>query len=255
MVLRTGRVTHLVLFAVFVFFLIMYIRRGREIAEVPIRRVAGLDALDEAIGRATEMGKGVHYTMGLQDFEAQTFASFEILRYTAGLTAKMDVPLIVSNYRPQVHPVTEEIVRGAYTSAGRPDSYQPDNIRFLSDQQLAYASGVVGILERDNIAANLMFGNFYAESLIFAETGQKMGCIQVSGTANTHQLPFFTAVCDYNLIGEELYAAGAYLSRNPVQVGSLMAQDIGKLIALFLVIVGTLSATMGTNWLRDLVGK
>ncbi len=232
-----------------------YIRRGRDIANVPIRRVAGLDALDEAIGRATEMGKGIHYTMGLQDFEAQTFAAFEILRYTAGLAAKMEVPLIISNYKPQVHPVTEEIVRGAYIQAGKPDAYQPDNVRFLSDQQLAYASGVVGILERENIAANLMFGNFYAESLIFAETGQKLGCIQVSGTANTHQLPFFTAVCDYNLIGEELYAAGAYLSRNPVQVGSLMAQDIGKLVALFLITVGTLLSTFGQTWLRDLIGK
>lgn len=253
--LRAGRVTHLVVFIIFVASLMLYIRRGRQVAGVQIRRVAGLDALDEAIGRATEMGKGIHYTMGLQDFEAQTFAAFEILRYTAGLTAKMDVPLIVSNYRPQVHPVTEEIIRGAYIQAGKPDAYQPDNVRFLSDQQLAYASGVVGILERENIAANLMFGNFYAESLIFAETGQKMGCIQVSGTANTHQLPFFTAVCDYNLIGEELYAAGAYLSRNPVQVGSLMAQDIGKLIALFLIIVGTALGSMGQPFLRDLVGK
>lgn len=255
MQLIAGRLTHLVFFVIFMSALTAYIRRGRKIAELPIRRVAGLDALDEAIGRATEMGMGVHYTMGLQDFESQTFASFEILRYTAGLTAKMDVPLIVTNYRPQVHPVTEEIVRGAYIAAGKPDSYQADNVRFLSDQQLAYASGVVGILERERIAANLMFGNFYAESLIFAETGQKMGCIQVTGTANTHQLPFFTAVCDYCLIGEELFAAGAYLSRNPVQVGSLMAQDIGKLLALFFVIVGTVMSTMGSKWLVDLVKK
>lgn len=255
MQLIAGRLTHLVWFCIFAFALITYIRRGRQVAELPIRRVAGLDALDEAIGRATEMGMGVHYTMGLQDFEAQTFAAFEILRYTAGLTAKMDVPLIVSNYKPQVHPVTEEIVRGAYIAAGKADAYQADNVRFLSDSQLAYASGVVGILERERIAANLLFGNFYAESLIFAETGQKMGCIQVSGTANTHQLPFFTAVCDYCLIGEELYAAGAYLSRNPVQVGSLMAQDIGKLLALFFVIVGTALASMGQKWLLDLVKK
>lgn len=247
--------TPLVAAVIIIAAMFFYIRRGRKVAEIPIRRVAGLDALDEAIGRATEMGKGIHYTMGLQDFESQTFAAFEILRYTAGLTAKMDVPLIVTNYRPQVHPVTEEIVRGAYIAAGKPEAYQPDNVRYLSDQQLAYASGVVGVLEREGIAANLMFGNFYAEALIFAETGQKLGCIQVAGTANTHQLPFFTVVADYTLIGEELFAAGAYLSRNPVQVGTLMAQDVGKLLALLFTLVGTVLATLGNKWLADLVKK
>lgn len=253
--LRAGRVTHLVLAVVFICALFIYIRQGRKIAGMQIRRVAGLDALDEAIGRATEMGKNIHYTMGMQAFEAQTFAAFEILRYTAGVAAKMDVPLIVTNFRPEVHPVTEEIVRGAFTAAGKPDAYQPDNVRFMSDNQLAYASGVIGVIERENIAANLMFGNFFAESLIFAETGQKMGCIQVAGTANTHQLPFFTAVCDYTLIGEELFAAGAYLSHNPIQVGSLMAQDIGKLIALFLMLVGTAMASVGQPWLRNLIAR
>lgn len=253
--LKTGRTSMLLILVVYVGLMFYYVQRARQGRAVSIRRVAGLDALDEAIGRATEMGRPIHYTMGLQDFEAQTFASFEILRYAAGQAAKLDIPIIVTNYRPQVHPVTEEIVKGAFLAEGKADAYRPDNVRYLSDQQLAYATGVIGILEREKVAANLMFGPFYAESLLFAETGQKIGAIQISGTTMTAQLPFFVAVCDYTLIGEELYAAGAYLSRNPVLLGSLAAQDIGKMFALGVIAIGTLMNTAGSKWLYDLLAK
>ncbi|MEW6524034.1 MAG: DUF6754 domain-containing protein [Bacillota bacterium] len=253
--LRAGRSTMLILLLAYVIAIFYYVTTAKKGKSLGIRRVAGLDALDEAIGRATEMGRPIHYTMGLQDFEAQTFASFEILRYTAAQAAKRDVPLIVTNFRPAVHPVTEEIVRGAFMGEGKLESYKPDNVRYLSESQLAYATGVVGILERENVAANLMFGPFYAESLIFAETGQKVGAIQIAGTTMTAQLPFFVAVCDYTLIGEELFAAGGYLSKQPVLLGTLMAQDLSKMAALLLVIVGVIMRTAGNDWLFKLLAK
>lgn len=253
--IQPGRSTLVFMFAILVVALFYYINRVKKATEIPIRRVPGLDALDECIGRATEMGRPVHYTMGLQEYEAQTFASFEILRYAAGQCAKYDIPIIVTNYRAEVHPVTEEIVREAFIAAGKADAYKPDNVRFLSDNQLAYTAGVVGIMEREKIAANLMFGPFYAESLIFAEAGNKIGAIQIAGTANTHQLPFFVTACDYTLIGEEMFAAGAYLSRDNVLVGSLLMQDFGKYIAVGLIVVGSIMATAGNKTLIDLISK
>jgi hypothetical protein len=104
---------------------------------------------------------------------------------------------------------------------------------------------VVGIFAREKVAANFMFGNYYHESVIFSEAGNTVGAIQISGTANTHQLPFFVASCDYALIGEEIFAAGTYLSRNPSQVGSLVAQEYSKYFAVLAMIVGTLLATAG----------
>jgi hypothetical protein len=243
------------MFALLVAALFFFIDRVKKSKEIPIRRVPGLDALDECIGRATEMGRPVHYTMGLQDFEAETFASFEILRYAAGLCAKYDIPIIVTNYKPQVHPVTEEIVREAFVSEGKADAYKPDNVRFLSDNQLAYTAGCVGIMEREKVAANLMFGPFYAESLIFAEAGQKIGAIQIAGTARVAQLPFFVTTCDYTLLGEEIFAAGAYLSRNNVLLGSLLMQDLGKYIAVGLIVIGSLLATAGNKIVATLISK
>jgi hypothetical protein len=101
---------------------------------------------------------------------------------------------------------------------------------------------------REKPAANFLIGHFFAEALILAETGQTTGAIQIAGTADPSQLPFFVAACDYTLIGEELYAAGAYLSREPILLGSIRGTDLAKALLLLLGLVGIVSATLGHNW-------
>jgi len=99
---------------------------------------------------------------------------------------------------------------------------------------------------RDKPAACFYMGAFYAESLILAETGNSVGAIQVAGTAMPTQLPFFVAACDFTLIGEEFFAASAYLSGEPQQLGSLKGQDFGKLIGGLLLIAGCLIMTLSS---------
>ena len=237
--------------------LIIMITRSRKGLKVPaIRKVSGLEALDEAIGRATELGQPVHYSPGIGDFQnAQTLASFAILGYVARMCAKYDTRLITTNRNPVVYSVTEEIVHQAFVAEGRSDSFVADDVRFMSDDQFAYASGVLGIMAREHVATNVMMGAFWAESLIFAEAGAISGAIQIAGTANTHQIPFFVAACDYALIGEELYAASAYLSKDPVLIGNLVGQDFGKIFGVVIILIGTIMATMGNNSLSALMKK
>jgi hypothetical protein len=101
-------------------------------------------------------------------------------------------------------------------------------------------------------AANFFMGSYFAESLLLTETGASTGAIQIAGTDSDHQLPFFVTTCDYTLIGEELYAASAYLSKEPIQIGTLRGQDIGKAFILGVIGVGTALATLavmtGATW-------
>ncbi len=86
-------------------------------------------------------------------------------------------------------------------------------------------------------------GYFFAEALILAETGNETGAIQIAGTDADTQLPFFITACDYTLMGEELYAASAYLSRQPLLVAQLRGQDIAKSIIAAALVVGVAAAT------------
>ena len=100
---------------------------------------------------------------------------------------------------------------------------------------------------REEPAANFYIGKFYGESLILAETGYATGSIQIAGTSEPNQLPFFVAACDYTLIGEELFAASAYLSRDPLQVGSLRGQDVGKAIVMVMLVLGSILISLGVK--------
>jgi hypothetical protein len=229
-------------FCAVVLFMIARAKQGLKLPE--IYKVAGLDAMDEAIGRATEMGRPVHYAPGIGGLDnAQTMASFGIMGYVARQCAKYDTSIIVTNRMAVVYPITEEIVRQAYAQEGKSDVFQPENVRFFSEDQFGYATAVVGLMNREKPAANILIGAFWAESLIFAVVGSQIGAIQIAGTAQTSQLPFFVAACDYTLLGEEMYAAGAYLTKDPVLMGNLIAQDWGKMAAAALVLVGALWAT------------
>jgi len=235
---------------------VFFIDKARKGEFPKMRRIAGLDVIAEATGRATELGRPVHFSPGIggitNDVAPQTFAALALMSYVAGLTAKYDTGLIVTIRTAVVFPLADETVRMSYVNAGKADAYNQNIVRFISDQQFAYAAGVMGIFAREKIAANIMMGAFWAESLLFAEAGSQAGAIQVAGTANMTEIPNFIVGCDYTLIGEELYAGGAYLSQDPIRLGGIRAQDIVKLAIVFLIPIGVLLATANITFLKTL---
>ncbi len=197
------------------------------------------------------MGKPILFCPGLDTIDTiNTIAALNILGRVAKKVAEYDTPLIVPNRDPIVMTVAQETVKSAFMDAGRPDAYREDSVYYITDQQFAYVTAVAGTMMRDRPAANFFMGGYYAESLILAETGSMTGAIQVAGTDAVHQLPFFIVACDYTLIGEELYAASAYLSREPMQMGSLKGSDYSKMIFFVIIIIGTIAATLNLPSLR-----
>lgn len=247
---RTNVLIGFIIYAVILFYFIYHARKGKNLF---IRRLAGLEALEDAVGRATEMGKPILYVPGLSTIDdIATLASLNILSLVAKKTAQYNTTLLVPNRSPVVYVVAREIVKEAYTDAGRPDAFNPDNVYFLTQNQWAYTAAVCGTMVREKPATNLFLGYFWAESLVLAETGASTGAIQIAGTDSVFQLPFFITACDYTLIGEELYAASAYLSKEPLLMGSLKGQDWGKMIILGILVIASVLILLGLPWVRDL---
>lgn len=237
---NTNRANILIAMVIFFALVVYFIETAKSGKNLFVRRITGLDAVEEAVGRATEMGKPIVYVPGLGSVaDIATIASINILGEVAKKTAQYDSALLVPNRDPIVYTVVREVVKEAYTKAGRPDAFRSDNVFFVTDQQFAYAAAVDGLMVREKPATNFFLGTFWAESLILAETGATTGAIQIAGTDSVFQLPFFITACDYTLIGEELYAASAYLSREPLLLGSLKGQDWGKMIILAVVVLGS----------------
>jgi hypothetical protein len=234
----------LVIVAAAVMLSILWARSGRPIR---IRKIAGLDAVDEAVGRATEMGRPVLFIPGVQDMDnIQTVAGITMLGRVARTAAEYDAVVEAPTCRSLVMEAAREAVQASCLAAGRPDAYQPDRINYITDEQFGYVAYVGGKMMREKPATCFYMGCFFAESLIFSETGNSIGAIQIAGTAESSQLPFFVAACDYTLIGEEFFAASAYLSGEPDQLGTLQGQDAGKLAVLAFIVIGTVVATVAS---------
>jgi len=244
-----GKFWFLIIMLIISLVIIGFVWYAKHGGEIKVRPIAGLEAVSEAVGRATEMGKPVLFVPGILDInDIQTVAGITVLANVAKTAAQYDAELKVPTARSLVMTTARETVEAAYLGEGRPDAYNEDNIYYLTDEQFGYTAGVQGVMVRERPAACFYMGAFYAESLILAETANSIGAIQVAGTAMPSQLPFFVAACDYTLIGEEFFAASAYLSNDPEQLGSLKGQDIGKIIAAALLIVGCVIATLAVTF-------
>jgi hypothetical protein len=221
-----------------------YIKRAkREGDALHVRRIPGIDAVEEAVGCAAEQGRPTSFSTGLTSVSPILYACLGVLYYVARKAAQFRSKLIVPQYNPEAMAIVDDVTRDAYRSVGRLSSFDPNSIIFLSEDQFAFASGYIGLMHRENVGSAFLFGSFAAESLILAEAGKQVGAMQVAASISPEQVAFFICACDYTLIGEELFAASAYLSREPVQLGSLLAQDRAKAVILFCMLFGVAVAT------------
>lgn len=244
--LNFGRTYLFIVALVLTIAIVYYIESAKKGKKLFVRKIAGLEAVDDAIGRATEMGRPILFIPGINDMDdVQTLAAITILGKVAQQVAEYDTQIRMPVSRSLVMTAARETIKTAYQTAGRPDAYNDDMVNYVTDEQFGYVAAVDGVMVREKPATIFLLGAFFAESLILAETGNSIGAIQIAGTARPAQLPFFIAACDFTLIGEELFAASAYLSGEPKMLGSLKGQDIGKGIAMAAIFIGVLALTLG----------
>ena len=234
----------LAILVIVVLLLARELQRVRRGYQHTIRRIPGIDAVEGAIGRCAEIGKPVVFTTALTSVSPVLYACVGVLHFIAKKAAQYKLKLLIPQNQPDAMAIVEDVTRDAYIEAGRGSAFEPQNIQFLSDEQFAFASGYQGLVSREKAGAAFLFGTFAAEALVLAEAGQQVGARQVAASINPEQVAFFISTCDYTLIGEELYAASAYVSREEVQVATLAAQDRLKLFFLVAIIVGVICVTL-----------
>lgn len=243
---NTRRMNVLVVALLVSVLVVYYIRRARAGEELFVRKIAGLDAIDDAVGRSTEMGRPIIYSFGLGYLnEVWTIASLSILHRVAQKCAEYSTRLLIPQYDPLVMSAAQETAKQAYSEKGRPDLYDERDIPFLTADQFGYAAGVDGMMLREKPGAVFWQGYFFAESLILAETGHSVGAIQIAGTTSVEQVPFFVVACDYTLIGEEMYAASCYLKPEPQMLGSLKGEDLTKAMIIVFLVCCAFLGTLG----------
>jgi hypothetical protein len=221
-----------------------------------IRPIAAMDAIEEGIGRAAEMGRPVHYAPGdvgrlSGEFGPAVIASLNLYKYTVGLCAKYDIPIFTSiGAHPEVIPLTEALCEDAYKEAGKPELYNPSNILFYGTS--AYKVARCGTVLKNNVALNVQAGVFYTEIQSHA-VANMIGALNIGGSTRMAAAYGQAICCDYLFIIEDVLAAGAKCSGEPTAVSSIAAEDVVKWVIIGIGIIGIIFGLANMRSFVDLL--
>jgi hypothetical protein len=235
----------LVVCFVSVYFNIWY--AGRVKKPFKIRRIPALEGIDEAVGRAAEMGTPVHIATGFSELQSSeapiVSAGYAMLGYVAECCARRHVPIRYTCVYGYNIPIAQDLIKTGYIKGGAPEMYSDDMVYYTGESQMAFAGAMMGYIMREKPAANMMFGGIQYETLNSIGAGAVAGCLQIVGTSRMYYQPFAVACCDYSMIGDEIFAVVATVKGDPKEIGGIRGLDIIKGITMALI---PLSITLNT---------
>jgi hypothetical protein len=240
--------------------LVLYYMKYADVSKTYLRKIAGIEAIEEVVGRCAEMGRPVHTTLGsraqlVSEHVSAFISGLSIVNYVARLTARYNTRIMATVMRAEGLPLIEDTISSAYAAEGKLDQLDlRQSVIYCGEQKTAFYATASGLIVREKAAGNVMVGPFGAsESTYILSAAANAQAIQVGGSNRLNVMPMHAAICDYLIIAEELYAAGAYLNRNEEQIASLAATDIVKYVLIAYTILGIILYNIGIPILKDLL--
>ena len=210
-----------------------------------LRSVGALDAVDDAIARCSEMGRPVLVSLGKRAVRHQdSVAAVPVLSYIATKCAELGSEIITCTCQPDWQPLAETVLEESYRVAGVPEAYNPEMVRFISPMGYAYVTGMLGIVNREEVGTTFMLGGYGGELLILSEETGLLDSMVLSINGAYGQIYSVIVSSDYTAIGEEAYAASAYLGTEEQRI-NLVASDVLKIVSIGASVIGLILQNMG----------
>jgi len=226
-----------------------FTRRARETKEFPFRPIIAFQTLQGLLGRTAESGKRVHLSLGSSwvggDQTAALAVGLTVLRHLADEGAALGISPIVTVADPALMLVAQDTLYRAYQRTGLTTGYRSTDVQMIAPDPTAYAVGAQETINRETVGANVMIGHFGEEYLLLGEPGAQREIVQMVGADSVPVQPLMWATSDRVLLGEELFAAGAYLTHRPEHIASLYLQDTLRVLIVIAIAIGVLLRTLG----------
>jgi hypothetical protein len=240
----------LIVLVLFIGLLIFFLILGNRWPAV-FRPIRGYEALKAAIERAVEAGERVHLSLGTGSVigadSAPAFAGLVLLKSVASTTSLSDKPVVVTSGDGAMAILAQDSLRSAYAEAGVEQRYQAISGRMLGPTPWSYVANLPILLPSENVSVHILAGSFGAEGAMAADFGERHGCFTLGGTDDAQTQALLYATAEYPLIGEEIFAAGAYLDVSPIYQASLKVQDTIRMVVVVGIILGGLLNLFGVG--------
>lgn len=227
--------------------LLAFVRLIRAGTSIPVRPMPAYGQLRQQVGRSVESGRRLHMTLGRAGLHgtggATSVAVWRLADAMVAECAMNGIPPLLTVGEGTLLPAGQMSVRAGYEKANRVNEQVTDSVQFIADASspMAYAAGVTRVLHSGGVANNIAVGRLGGELVLMGEAANREGVMQVMGSDDPAGMAVATALTNNTLIGEELFAAGAYLDETPLAIASLRVQDILRwLVAIMLMLVALL---------------
>lgn len=213
------------------------------------RPVPGFEELGTAIERAVEAGERVHLSLGtgsvIGSDSAPALAGLAMLSRVASVTTMSDKPVVVTAGDGAMTMLAQETLRSAYQQAKVGERYRRTSGRMLGPTPFSYVASLPILIASEDVSVHILVGSFGAEGALAADFGERQHAFVIAGTDDAQSQALLYVTAEYPMIGEEVFAGGAYLNVGPLHRASLRAQDAVRMLIVVLILTGTVLRALG----------
>ena len=217
-----------------------------------LRHIEAFERLSHAIGLAVENGTRLHISLGRGNLftarGASALAGLAMLRRLAERTSVSDRPPIVTSGDASLSILSQDTLQAGYKAAGAEEQYRATTGRLTGLTPFSYAAGTIPVTRDENVSANVVLGDFGAEAALLAEAADRENTHLIAASDNLSAQSVLYAAAQDPLIGEELFASGAYVGAGPSHEASLHVQDVLRWLIIIVILVGALLRFVGASF-------
>jgi hypothetical protein len=239
----------LVFVIIFLVLMILFRFLGRKKPVFPLRVISAFSKLAKTIGISVESGKRIHISLGRGSIYGEQTAvgivGLSVLERIAQVTTISDHPPIATSGDGTFSILSQDTLKGSYRAIGAPGQYDPSSGRLTGATPFSYAVGAVPVIYDEQSSIDILLGHFGNEIALIIDASERNGNTSLAGSDNLTAQSILCATAEEPLIGEEIFAAGAYVKSGPMHVASLHAQDVMRWILVTAMIVGAILKFVG----------
>jgi hypothetical protein len=217
---------------------------GRNRSKRGLRKIPAFDQLRRIIDLSVEDGSRLQISLGrgglLGPEAASAFAGMTLLRQIANVAADSDQPPIATTGDGSLMLLAQDSLQNVYKRLGISEQYYPRLVQTTGLTPMSYAAGALPRILDRGVSASAFVGSFGEEIGLLTAGTQLSGGFSIGGSENLTGQAVLYASADQPLIGEEIFASGAYTEAGPTHRASLRAQDVLRWIVIFLLAVTAL---------------
>jgi len=244
-----GSVTGFIFILLFAGLIALFFFIGRGQTSRKLREIPAFLRLRRSVGLAVEAGTRVHVSLGRGGLNGlpggSALVGLTVLDRVSRAASSSDRPPVATSGEGEVTILSQDVMRTSFKNVSSEAQFDFGAGRMSGPTPFSYVAGAIPVILDEQVSTNVLVGNFGSEVGLLTEASEQKGSLTIAGTDNIPAQAVLVAAAQEPLIGEEVYASGAYLGAGAFHIASLQAQDVLRWVVIAIILIGAFAKLVG----------